>query len=129
MKIQSVAKKTGLSIHTLRYYERIGLIGCVDREQNGHRDYGPNDIDRIQFVLRLRSAGMPISNIKRYMELAQGDMDTVVERLQLLEDHQQAVEQHIDELQQHLTLIRDKIAHYREINETQLAMRNGTISS
>lgn len=114
MKIQQVAEQTGLSIHALRYYEQMGLITPVIREQNGHRDYSEDDVARIIFVMRLRAAGMPISNIKRYAELAQQGEETYTERLEILEEHKVGVEEKIQELCQYLELISKKITHYRE---------------
>lgn len=121
MKIQEVAKHTGLSIHALRYYEQAGLVTPVERKGNGHREYSADDLYRINFVLHLRSAGMPITEIKRYTDLAALGNATIVERLALLEAHQAAVEAKIVELTEHLTLIRNKITHYREFHQSQLA--------
>ena len=120
MKIQEVAARTGLSIHTLRYYEQIGLVAPIGRAGNGHRAYSEDDVYRINFVTTLRAAGMPIAEIKRYVELSQGGDDTVRERLELLEAHQQAVERQIGELREHQARIGGKIAHYRELNERLL---------
>jgi DNA-binding transcriptional MerR regulator len=123
MKIQEVAAQTGLSIHALRYYEQIGLVTPITREENGHRMFSEDDVYRILFVTHLRSAGMPIADIKRYVELAQGGDATVLERLEILEAHKQAVEQHIEELREHLTIISKKIAHYRATHESQLSQQ------
>lgn len=123
MKIQEVAEQTGLSIHTLRYYEQIGLVAPIARAGNGHRAYAEDDVYRINFVTTLRAAGMPIAEIKRYVELSLGGDDTVVERLELLEAHRQAVERQIQALGQHLLRISDKVAHYRELNQRQLAAK------
>jgi DNA-binding transcriptional MerR regulator len=121
MKIQEVATQTGLSIHALRYYEQLGLVSPITREDNGHRMYSEDDIYRIVFVTHLRSAGMPIAEIKRYVELAKGDDSTVGARLEILETHKRSVEEHIQELHEHLEIISRKIAHYRESYEGQLA--------
>lgn len=114
MKIQDVAVRTNLSIHALRYYEGLGLIAPVAREENGHRIYSEEDVYRIVFVTRLRALGMPIAQIQRYTQLAQQGDASVGERLQILERHETAVTQKLQELQEHLALIRGKIAHYRE---------------
>jgi DNA-binding transcriptional MerR regulator len=114
MKIQQVAEQTGLSIHALRYYEQMGLIIPVIREQNGHRDYSEDDVARIIFVMRLRSAGMPITNIRRYAELAQQGEETSIGRLEILEEHRVCVEEKIQELCQYLEIINNKIKHYRD---------------
>jgi DNA-binding transcriptional MerR regulator len=120
MKIGQVAEQTGLSIHTLRYYEQIGLVSPITREETGHRVYSEDDVYQIMFVIRLRSAGMPIADVKRYVELAQRGDETIVERLNLLEAHRAAVEQSIEELQEHLTTISNKIAHYRDLHKSAL---------
>lgn len=124
MKIQDVALQTGLSIHALRYYEQIGLVTPIARANNSHRDYSEDDVYRIVFVTQLRSAGMPIAEIKRYVDLSQAGDSTSIERLELLEAHRQAVEQNIAELHRHLERISNKIAHYQETYENQLAQQS-----
>ncbi len=119
MKIEQVARQTGLTIHTLRYYERAGLIQSVGRASNGHRQYTEDDVYRIVFVTRLRAAGMPIADIRRYVDLAQQGDETVAERLQILEEHKRSIECKIEELREHLLLISNKIQHYREMNALQ----------
>jgi DNA-binding transcriptional MerR regulator len=121
LTIQQVAARTGLSAHTLRYYERAGLLSSVGRAPSGHRRYSESDIYAINFLTRLRAAGMPISGIQRYVSLAQQGDATAAERLAILEAHQQTVEQKIAELREHLVVISDKVAHYRDMHQTQLA--------
>lgn len=123
MKIQQVSAKTGLSIHTLRYYEQTGLVTPIARAPNGHRDYTDDDVYRILFVTHLRTAGMPIADIRRYVEIAQQDSSTVLERLHLLEAHQASIEQKIGGLRQHLGVISRKIDHYRETHKNQFRHR------
>jgi DNA-binding transcriptional MerR regulator len=120
MRIQEVSVKTGLSIHTLRYYEQVGLVAPISRQQNGHRLYSEDDVYRIVFVTQLRASGMPIADIQRYVELAQQGNSTVIQRLSLLEEHQARVKQTIEELGRHLELISGKIAHYRDYYRQQL---------
>ena len=60
--IQQVAQKTGLSIHTLRYYEKVGLLAPIQRGKNGHRQYSIEDIIWLEFLVRLRETGMSIQN-------------------------------------------------------------------
>lgn len=124
MKIQEVAEQTGLGIHTLRYYEQIGLITPITRQGNGHRTYTQDDVYRLNFVTRLRATGMPIAEIKRYNDLAAQGEATVLERMQILEAHQAMVEARIEELRGHLTLLNSKIAHYRELHAQQLVAAN-----
>lgn len=120
MTISEVGAQTGLSVHALRYYERLGLVTPIGRRDNGHRTFTQDDLNRIRFVMHLRSAGMPIAQIKRYAELAdQGDA-TLLERLELLEVHRAAVLQQIGQLTEHLGVISAKVAHYRELYRPQL---------
>jgi DNA-binding transcriptional MerR regulator len=119
--IKEVGARTGLSVHTLRYYERLGLVAPVGRRRNGHRAYSEDDVYRIRFVMRLRAAGMPIARIRRYAELAARGDATIQERLELLEAHRGAVEQQIGELTEHLAVITAEVAHYRQLHEPQLA--------
>jgi DNA-binding transcriptional MerR regulator len=113
LTIQQVAQITGLSAHTLRYYERARLMKQpVERNQAGYRRYTWQDVDWIGFLKRLRATGMPIRQIQRYTALiAQGDQ-TAFERLQLLQQHQQRVEAHHLEIEQHLAAIAEKIGCY-----------------
>ncbi|MBZ0308201.1 MAG: MerR family transcriptional regulator [Anaerolineae bacterium] len=118
--IQQTAEVTGLSVHTLRYYENIGLIHPINRADNTHRRYSQEDIDWIRFLKKLRATGMSIQDMQTYAELQrQGDV-TLPERVEMLKNLQQKLESHIDELNEHLNLIRYKITFYTEIIEETL---------
>jgi DNA-binding transcriptional MerR regulator len=114
LTISDAARATGVSAHTLRYYERAGLLDPVDRAASGHRRYAEEDIARIQFLTKLRSTGMPIRQIREYAELMRAGDDTHEARLALLESHRQAVRAHLDETARNLELIDYKIDYYRE---------------
>src|SRR6185436_13315971 len=93
LTIQEVAQATGLSAHTLRYYERIGLIHPIEREENARRRYTADDIGWIEFLLKLRATGMSIKDMQKYAELQrQGDatLSARVEMLKSLRDQVQA---------------------------------------
>jgi DNA-binding transcriptional MerR regulator len=117
LTIQQVAEATGLSVHTLRYYERIGLIHPIDRAGNTHRRYSTDDIGWIDFLMKLRATGMSIQDMQVYAQLQRQGDDTLPERLEMLKTLRHQVESHIDELNRHLELIRSKIAYYGEIVE------------
>ncbi len=121
--IQQVAEATGLSVHTLRYYERIGLIHSIGRAENSHRRYSDDDIGWINFLNKLRATGMSIQEMQRYAELQRLGDETLPERLEILKALRQRVETHIDELYEHLKIIRYKIDNYEkltaEINSTK----------
>ncbi|MCC8395988.1 MerR family transcriptional regulator [Paraburkholderia sp. MMS20-SJTR3] len=112
LTIGQVAAATGVSAHTLRYYEQAGLLRAVGRTDAGHRLYSPADLDWLQFVMRLKATGMPIASIKAFSELrAQGD-STYGARREMLTGHRDAVLAHIAELQANLAAIVDKIGWY-----------------
>lgn len=110
--ISQTAEITGLSVHTLRYYERIGLIRPIDRAGNTHRRYSSDDIEWIKFLLRLRATGMAIQDMKTYAELQRAGEETLVERVEMLKILQRDVEARISELNEHLGLVRHKIEFY-----------------
>lgn len=116
LTIQQVAAATGLSVHTLRYYERCNLIAPIGRSQSGHRRYLSNDIRWIEFLTKLRLTGMPIRQMQQYAALVRQHPDTSFhERRQMLEVHRESVVQQIQQLQDNLAVIDWKIQHYAEL--------------
>lgn len=113
LTVSEVAERIGLSVHTLRWYERIGLVEQVHRDTSGYRRYTADDIGWLLLLLRLRATGMPVRDMLRYAELARSEEDTAVERRELLERHRERVAAHIAELHRHLTVIDRKVAAYR----------------
>jgi DNA-binding transcriptional MerR regulator len=109
--IQQVAESTGFSIDTLRYYERIGLLEPVSRASSGHRRYRQKDIDWLSLIINLRETGMPLAQIHHFAELRRQGESTAIERLHILEQHQQALAQQMQKLEQHMTALQHKIAH------------------
>jgi DNA-binding transcriptional MerR regulator len=113
MTIQEAAQRSGLSAHTLRYYERIGLIHSVGRDGSGHRDYVEGDLQWLEFLTKLRTTGMPIADMCRYAELRRMGPDTADARRVMLELHRERVRSRIAELTQDLKVLDYKIDHYR----------------
>ncbi len=111
--IGEVARRTGLSPHTLRYYERIGLLPGVPRDTGGRRAYRASDLELLEFVRRLRACGMPLKRIHAYVELLPGGIATGRDRLAILLEYEQSIVAQIEELQSHLEQIRYKIGIYR----------------
>jgi len=109
--IAEVADQTGVSAHTLRYYERIGLLD-VGRQPSGHRRFSGHDVDRVVFIGRLRATAMPIRVIQRYFALVARGPSTEDERLALLEAHRASVRARLHELESALDAIEHKIARY-----------------
>lgn len=118
--IQQVAKLTGLSIDTLRYYERIGLLEKVRRVSSGHRRYTQRDIDWIGLLINVRETGMPLAQMLHFAQLRRQGDATATERLLLLEQHQHSLEQQMQNLEQHMLALQQKIAH----KKTFLAQRD-----
>jgi DNA-binding transcriptional MerR regulator len=113
LSIAEAARRTGVSAHTLRYYERAGLvITTVDRTAGGRRRYRQRDLDWITMCTKLRSTGMPIKAIRRYAELVSAGPGNELERLALLEAHRTEVLAKVAEFQENLALIEHKIDVY-----------------
>src|SRR5690606_21147497 len=113
--IAKVARRTGLTPHTLRYYEREGLLlREVDRSATGHRLYHEDDISWIKMITRLRATGMPIREVRRYADLARAGDATREERLELLRAHRQRVVEWLATVEEHLKAIDYKIEFYEE---------------
>ena len=115
LTIQEVSQATGLSAHTLRYYERIGLIHSIGREDNSHRHYTAEDVGWIEFLLKLRATGMSIKDMQRYAELQRQGEQTLPERVEMLKSLRDQVEARMDELGEHLKLIYHQIDIYQQI--------------
>ena len=113
LTIAEAAEHTGLTAHTLRYYERDGLmLASVDRSASGHRRYHPRDLTWIEMITRLRSTGMPMRDVRRYAALVRDGDGNEAERLDLLKDHRARVEQQLREVTGHLRAIDHKIGLY-----------------
>ena len=111
--ISEVAEATGLSPHTLRYYERVGLMySAVQRGSSTHREYTDADVRWVTFLTRLRSTSMPIARAREYVELVRGGDATTPDRLEMLLRHRIAVVAQLDEMTRSLEAIDYKIAIY-----------------
>ena len=115
--IRSMAERCGMTAHTLRYYERVGLIQPVGRARNGHRRYSDADEAWLHFLHCMRATSMPIREMQRYAELREKGDATSLERRKILEDHQAGIAAQIVELQQAHALLTHKIANYKKIEE------------
>jgi DNA-binding transcriptional MerR regulator len=117
LTIQQAAAKTGLSVHTLRYYEKIGLLDPIARQDNTHRLYREEDLLWIGFLLKLRSTGLPIRDMLRYAELrrAGNTAESVSARKALLQQHARTVEETIAELQSNLSILHMKVKMYEDV--------------
>ena len=112
MQISEVAKEFGLTTDTLRYYEREGLIGPIAKGKNGIRNYTEEDIKRIQFVKCMRSAGLEINFLKRYIQLFEGGDKTVKERREILVEQRKILKEKLDAMQEAYNRLNYKIDLY-----------------
>jgi DNA-binding transcriptional MerR regulator len=113
LTIAEAAARSGLTAHTLRYYERDGLmLGTVARAGSGHRRYTEGDLTWIEMITRLRSTGMPIRDVRRYAALVRAGEGNEAERLELLKAHRERVEAELAQVTGHLRAIDHKIGIY-----------------
>ena len=113
LSIAEAADATGLTAHTLRYYERDGLLlDAVDRSPSGHRRYTEEDLGWIRMITRLRATGMPIREVRHYADLVRAGAGNEDERLQLLRAHRDRVRAQLAEVVSHLDAIEQKIDLY-----------------
>jgi DNA-binding transcriptional MerR regulator len=105
---------TGLTAHTLRWYERIGLMPHVDRSHTGQRRYSNRDLDWLAFVGKLRLTGMPVADMVRYAELVREGEHTFADRQELLRTTREDVRRRIAELQETLAVLDYKIDFYAD---------------
>ncbi|MGH3469959.1 MAG: MerR family transcriptional regulator [Thermocrispum sp.] len=115
VSIAEAAVRSGLSIDTLRYYERIGLIDPPARDAGGRRQYTADDLGWIEFLTRLRTTGMSIRGMQRYADLRREGPSTAGERRRMLLEQRAVVRARIEELTGCLGVLDYKIAHYAEL--------------
>jgi DNA-binding transcriptional MerR regulator len=112
-----MAQRCGMTAHTLRYYERVGLIQPVGRAQNGHRRYSDEDEAWLNFLHCMRATNMPIREMQRYAALRERGEASSLERRKILEEHRSVITQQIAALEKAHKLLTHKIDNYRAIEE------------
>lgn len=120
MSISQVADKFGVEPHTLRFYEKEGIV-APSRTQSGIRTYDDADIGQLEMAMCLKSTGMPLKDIKKYFELVDDGNTTLDERLKVFTDHREFVLSEIDKLEANLRKIERKISWYSEYIKTEKA--------
>lgn len=113
--IAQAATRSGLSIDTLRYYERIGLVEPPARDAGGRRTYTDEDLGWLYFLTRLRTTGMPIRMMREYAQLRHLGDGTSARRRQILVEHRAEVRERITELQSCVEVLDYKIQNYEQI--------------
>lgn len=111
LTVAQAAELLGLSAHTIRYYERAGLI-AVPRDSAGNRAYGDKELRRLEFLRRMRASGMPMSTLGHYIDLVDEGEDTIPARLALMHTHRDRIAGQLRELRAALAATDYKIATY-----------------
>jgi DNA-binding transcriptional MerR regulator len=114
MKIAEVSERYGLSTDTLRYYERVGLIPPVNRNDNGIRDYNELDLRRVDFIKCMRSAGLPVEILIDYVALVQKGDKTIEARKDILIEQRKLLVDRMSEMQKTLDILEHKIEVYEQ---------------
>ncbi|HEU0296572.1 MAG TPA: MerR family transcriptional regulator [Anaerolineales bacterium] len=112
MKIAEVSEKYGLSADTLRYYERVGLIPTVHRNEGGIRDYNELDLRRVDFIKCMRGAGLPVEVLIEYVGLVQQGDQTTEARKEILREQRELLAARMREMQKTLDILDHKIEVY-----------------
>jgi MerR family transcriptional regulator, aldehyde-responsive regulator len=112
MKIMEVSQQYGLSSDTLRYYERIGLIPPVNRNESGIRNYNELDLRRVDFIKCMRSAGLPVEVLIEYVGLVQQGDKTIEARKEILKEQRELLVARMKEMQKTLNILNHKIEVY-----------------
>ncbi len=115
MKIHEVSERFQLSIPTLRYYEEIGLLGNIQRSENKTRIYTEKDIERLDFILCFKKAGLGLKQIKEYLDLCDEGDETLERRKEILEVQREYLIDQIDQLQTSLKRLEKKIDGYQNL--------------
>ena len=108
------AEKIGISAHTLRFYDKEGLLPNVGRDEHGNRRFTDNDLQWLSLLQCLKNTGMSLKDIKRFAECTTIGDDTIDERLALFESQTENVKCQIAELKRYLNLLKYKLAFYQK---------------
>ena len=112
--IQDVSQKTGLSAHTLRYYEREGLLSKVERSPGGFRQYTDEDLEALGLICCLKNTGMSLQEITRFVQLTHEGDQTLAERVELLREQRESVLARMNEMQEYLEKVTWKLNYFSE---------------
>ncbi len=112
MRISEVSEQSGLSVDTLRYYEKIGLLSPVNRTKSGIRDYTELDLKRVDFIKCMRRAGLPIEVLLEYFALVEQGDETIEARKAILQEQRTQLVAKMAEMQETLNLLEQKIQGY-----------------
>jgi DNA-binding transcriptional MerR regulator len=119
LNIQEAAQHSGVSVHTLRYYERIGLLDHIERTSSGYREYDDRALARVRFLNMLRKTGMSIQQMLEFTALERSGAASFGSRYRLLQTHRAKLMDSISELQTHLKYLDEKVDYYWGLEERQ----------
>lgn len=111
--IKQAALELGISEHTLRFYEKAGIIASVERNSSGYRSYSRRDLEMLKFAMRLRATAMPLEQIKNYLHLVRENTQPET-RLHLLLEHLERIQASIQALEEAKTLLEYKVGFYHK---------------
>ena len=121
LSIDQVAERMGISKHTLRYYEREGLLHPIAKGSNGHRRYTEDDLGWISFLQLLRGTGMPIREMKSFVELTQAGDHTIAERVEVLTRYRVSLAARMKADRESMKFLERKIDYYSGVLELERA--------
>ncbi|CUO82667.1 MerR family transcriptional regulator [Clostridium disporicum] len=110
--IKEVAEKMGVSVPILRYYDKEGLMPFIEKKENGTRVFKDEDFKGLEIISCMKRSGMPIKDIKRYMDMCMEGDSTLQARLEVFHEREKIVKQQIEELNNIMELIKHKIWYY-----------------
>jgi DNA-binding transcriptional MerR regulator len=113
--IREVSDRSGLSIDTLRWYERQGLLPDVRRGTDGRRRYSTYAAGFVRLVQVLRRTGMPVARVREFVQLGGGEFAHHAPRVAMLEQHAAALEEQMAQLRADRAVVQNEIAHYRDL--------------
>ncbi len=114
--ISDVAKIYDISVHTIRFYDKEGLLPFVTRNHKGNRQFSESDLEMIKLICCLKNTGMPVKEIKQYIDLFMEGDDTAPIRKQMMIGHRKAILKQISDLKKQLNIIELKIDIYDSCN-------------
>lgn len=112
--ISKVSEITGLSAHTLRYYEKEGLLPNIKRDINGNREFSETDLKWLETIICLKNSGMSIKNLKRYIQLYTEGDETFEGRLEIIKEHKTVIEEKMKELNRYMEYVEYKIKYFED---------------
>jgi DNA-binding transcriptional MerR regulator len=115
--INEIAKVCDLSVYTIRFYDKEGLLPFVTRSKTGNRQFSESDLEMIRLICCLKNSGMPVKDIRRYIDLFMAGDATAPCRKQMMIDHRKSILDQIGNLKKQLSIIELKIAFYDSYGE------------